>query len=152
LNELTEVAVEEGDWPLCPVCRAARSVRCPSCESIDCDWEVAADGRDVHALSMLTASARHLICPVCDEVFRLRLLPTCQTCGHRFPRPTSGNATIDQLIGERDHEDAAEDVAGSSHRRQRTIFKRMILATIGVAVLYTLYDWIVSTGGGTRLF
>ena len=83
-----------------------------------------------------------VICPTCDEVFEPVFVSRCSQCRHIFAHdPTT---------------DAARPWSNESGAKRRDDFRRIartVLAALAAAgVLYTLYDWLLSNSGGSRLF
>jgi hypothetical protein len=138
------------EWPHCPACGAARTTRCPACGTQGTAWEQAfgptlTQRADDGENDGLPAARLAVICPTCDEVFRPAFSQRCEACGHDFvTQNVDDAAAADHAATERD---------AATPRRSPRQTARVIFAVIAlVAVLYTLYDWLLSNTGGTRLF
>jgi len=80
-------------WMACPQCGEPRPTFCPGCDTRGTDFRLAefvpssergqpiqlvADGRETPGEPV------HLVCPLCDEVFRPEFHRRCARCGHDF--------------------------------------------------------------------
>lgn len=87
-----------------------------------------------------------VICPTCDEVFEPVFARRCAKCRYVFTDDSRTDDSHSDGVQRLSHEPAAR--RRDFRQRARTILAA--LATAGV--LYTLYDWLMSNSGGTRLF
>lgn len=123
---------------------------CPACENEGTSWEQAFGPPAAHfegraSVADQPESRRFaVICPTCDEVFVPKFARRCNDCGHRFA--SENELTTETRI-------ATDDEAP---KRPRSDFRhtiRIVLTIVtAAAVLYTLYDWLLSNSGGPRLF
>jgi hypothetical protein len=137
------------EWPHCPECGAPRATKCPACETEGTTWEQAFGPPAAHferREDAVDSQPRRfaVICPTCDEVFVPTLARRCNACGHRF-------------AGEQELTPAGQFASSEeSPRKARSDFRhaaRIVLAIVtAAAVLYTLYDWLLSNSGGARFF
>ncbi len=132
------------EWPHCPSCGAPRTTSCPACDTEGATWEQAFGPTlaQFDAEDQVQSPSQHraaVICPTCDEVFRPIFARRCTACKHTF---SDFDAPDSHLLS---------DSALARRSKVQTI--RMILAAIALAaVLYTLYDWLMSNTGGARMF
>jgi hypothetical protein len=137
------------EWPHCPNCGTPRSTKCPACENEGAAWEQAFGPPAAHFEGrggIVDSESRRfaVICPTCDEVFVPKFARRCGDCGYRF-------------AGENELTTAGRIAADDeSPRRPRSDVRhtaRIVLTIVtAAAVLYTLYDWLLSNSGGPRLF
>jgi hypothetical protein len=137
------------EWPHCSKCGTPRSTKCPACDTEGATWEQAFGPPAAHferREGVGDAESRRfaVICSTCDEVFVPVFARRCHDCGHRF---TADNelTSVGRI--------APDD---ESPRHPRGDFRhtaRIALAILtAAAVLYTLYDWLLSNSGGARFF